>query len=428
MSRFVRIVTTVVAAIIIIVLGWRYAPSRIEHVNGPLRHEAYVWQRAWSAALTDRLNDVQPLQGLVVLAAEMSWTGGEAHTVMVAMDEPALVHTGKPIGLAIRINTFSGSFDAAADQVANMVEQVVQRAERAGLHVDEVQLDFDCPTSKLGGYRAWVNAVRDKLPAEPIAVTVLPSWMNSGDFGPLVSAAGGFVLQVHSVQRPESMADVPPLCEPRKAKQWVEQAARFGVPFRVALPTYAYVLGFDASGKFIGAASEGGRRWPNGATLMRLSADADAMATLVRTWTDRRPALMTGLIWYRLPIASDTLNWRWPTLAAVMAGHVKPGEVRVEVTPAPAGWLDVKLRNAGQTDVPMNVQVALRWTGDEPIARDVLGGFMEIERQPGRWTLRPGNDFQPAVTVLGAGDERTIAWMRFEKNMEVRADVTSMDH
>jgi len=30
---------------------------------------------------------------------------------------------------------------------------------------------------------------------------------------------------------------------------------------------------------------------------------------------------MRGVIWYRLPVASDKFNWPWPTLERVMRGE-----------------------------------------------------------------------------------------------------------
>jgi hypothetical protein len=40
------------------------------------------------------------------------------------------------------------------------------------------------------------------------------------------------------------------------------------VPFRVALPTYGYVLAFDRNDKFIRLSAEGpAKEWPDGAQL-----------------------------------------------------------------------------------------------------------------------------------------------------------------
>ncbi len=38
------------------------------------------------------------------------------------------------------------------------------------------------------------------------------------------------------------------------------------------------------------------------------------MAGLVRGWTEGHPKELTGILWYRLPVAGDRNNWTWPTL------------------------------------------------------------------------------------------------------------------
>ena len=62
-----------------------------------------------------------------------------------------------------------------------------------------------------------------------------------------------------------------------------------------------------------------------------VAADPDALARLVRGWMVDRPAALTGIIWYRLPVAGDTRNWSWPTLARVSAGEAPRTRAAVDV-------------------------------------------------------------------------------------------------
>src|SRR4029077_5145510 len=94
------------------------------------------------------------------------------------------------------------------------------------------------------------------------------------------------------------------LCDPAAAKKAVEAAARFRRPFRVALPTYGYVVAFDRQGKGGGLSAEGPLlSWPREAMVRVARSDPAAMAGLVRTWTADRPAALSGILWYRLPSA-----------------------------------------------------------------------------------------------------------------------------
>ena len=127
----------------------------------------------------------------------------------------------------------------------------------------EFQIDFDCAASKLDGYRIWVETIRKKITPTPLTITTLPSWLKEPAFKTLVEATDGYVLQVHSVEKPKSFDAPFTLCDPVAAQHAVELAGKINVPFRVALPTYGYLLAFDQSGKFIGLSAEGpNKSWP----------------------------------------------------------------------------------------------------------------------------------------------------------------------
>ena len=418
----------VVAAVVVVATVWLLRVPAPRRASGALGHEAYIWQRAWTPAVRDRVSEAAPLlRQLVVLVAEVSWSAGEPTVASVAVDCEALRSSPSALGLAVRINAYSGPFDETAEAtrlIADVADAAVRNARAAGLLVAELQLDFDCPESRLAGYRVWTKVVRRRLGAVPMAVTVLPSWMNSPEFTPLVRAAGAFVLQVHSLQRPQSLHEIPALCDPERSRHWVERAAASGVPFRVALPTYSYLLAFDAAGTYLGASAEAaGRTWPAGTQFRLLSADAAMAASLVRQWTADRPSLLTAIAWYRLPVASDSLSWQWGTLRAIMRGESPRAELQVETRGTEQGLVEVELRNTGSADVCADVGALLRWEGPGPVARDAVGGFEGGEVAANRWVLRPRRDAMPAL--LRPGERKMIAWMRFNTNREVQGHVIS---
>ncbi len=415
----------VLIAVVAALLFW--FPEPVQRASGPLRHEAYIWQRAWTPEMKDRILDaVPPLRGLVVLVAEVSWSAGQPRVAEAALDYAALRACNGPVGLAVRINAYSGPFDQAAEAtrlVADVAATAIRNARASGLSVDELQLDFDCPQSKLGGYRVWMEAVRRRIGDLPLAITVLPSWLDSPQFAPLVRTAGAFVLQVHALQGPQSLQDIPPLCDPQRSRRWVERAAEVGVPFRVALPTYSYLLAFDATGAYLGASAETpSRTWPAGTQFRLLSADAKVAAALVQQWTEDRPLLLTGILWYRLPIEADRFNWQWKTLHAIINGRSPRADLGVETRQVEQGLIEVDMHNAGDADAHVDVSVSLRWDGARPVACDALGEFDGDDLIGNQWTLRPRADALP--TVLRPGERKMIAWMRFDTNREVRAYVT----
>lgn len=421
---FVWVAFILIAVTTTLSLCW---PDPVQRTSGPLHHGAYVWQRAWTPEMKDRITEaVPPLRGLVVLAAEVSWSSKRPIVAKTALDCAALKASNCPVGLAIRINGYSGSFDQTAEAtglIADVAATVIRDARASDLSVNELQLDFDCPESKLDGYRIWVKAVQQRIGDLPMAITVLPSWLDSPEFTPLARQAGAFVLQVHALQRAKSLEDIPPLFDLQRSQRWVERAAKVGAPFRVALPTYSYLLAFDTAGTYLGASAEIPRRtWPTGTQFRLLSADAGVAAALVEQWTKDRPSLLTGILWYRLPIKTDRFNWQWKTLHAIVNGRSPRADLGVETRQVEQNLIEVDLHNTGDADAHIDVRILLRWDGATPIARDTLGEFDGDDPIGNQWTLRPRAGVIPVV--LKPGKRKMIAWMRFDTNTEVEAYVT----
>jgi hypothetical protein len=220
---------------------------------------------------------------------------------------------------------------------------------------------------------------------------------------------------------PQSLNAPMTLCDSAAARQAVEQAGRLGVPFRVALPTYEYLVAFNDDGIFEGLSAEGpGREWSPGTQVRTLSADPAAMADLVVGWIRNRPACMTGIIWYRLPAANDNLNWRWTTLKAVMAGRTPRPLLRVSLRKSAPGLFDVELQNDGEADARLAWPVIVRWRGASLLGADAIGGFDETcDATQLRFVPSPAL----ATEHLAPGDRRGIGWLRLSEDKEVYADV-----
>jgi hypothetical protein len=344
MKRHAVILSAVLIAAAAAIAAWLLLFRSPPHTSGPLRHEAYVWQRAWTGPVRGAVAEHGTnFASLVVLKAEVSWKDGQAQVARVSPDYATLAAAHQPVGLALRIGPYAGSITAPHTPeglksseaitlfLCDLAASQVAQARTNHLNLYELQIDFDCAESKLDGYRLWVEAIQQRVAPLPVTITALPSWLNASAFKRLAAVATNYVLQVHSLERPSDIHAPFTVCDPRAAKRAVQRAGRVGVPFRVALPTYGYVIAFDKAGKFIGLSAEGPRRnWPEGTQLREVSADPMAMAALVQTWTASRPAAMRGVIWYRLPVTADNYNWRWPTLAAIMAGRSPPDSPRAE--------------------------------------------------------------------------------------------------
>ncbi|HUW56921.1 MAG TPA: DUF3142 domain-containing protein [Planctomycetota bacterium] len=425
---FLAVAASAVAAVSLMYhMGFR----RVERRGGPLPHEAYVWQRRWDERVARALGEgADRVSAFTVLAAEVSWRRGRPRVVRVPLDYGALKRTGRPVGLALRIGPYAGPFEEKTEATLLLTElaaSLIGRARDAGLEPAELQIDFDCAESRLDGYRSWVEALRQSSAGVPLTITALPCWLKHRAFARLARASGGFVLQVHSLARPAS-ADTPmTLCDAAAALRWVERAARTGVPFRVALPTYGYVVAFGSDGRFIGVSAEGPLgRWGPDVTCRTVAADPFALAELVETWRMSRPATLTGILWYRLPVEGDRLNWTWTTLAAVMSGRAPRRRLDVQVVYPQAELAEVELVNTGEVDLTPDVTVRLEWRTGALVAADALRGFSMSETAPRHRSLQAGRARE--FVRMAPGERWTIAWLRFTQETEVQAHAHATDH
>jgi len=343
------------------------------------------------------------------LSAEVAWTGdGSARTWRSEPDWNALKACGRPIGLVLRVGAWSGPFGADAPQIKTLVALAAERlaqARKNGIQLSELQIDFDCAESKLAGYQTWLTALRASVRPIPLVFTALPVWLRHAEFTGLARAADGFILQVHSLERPTSPVASFTLCDPMRAREWAKQASAVGVPFRIALPTYGYDVAFSSQGKFLGLEAEASREWPAGTRLLVVEANPSEMCRLAAEWATYRVPNYNGVLWFRLPVPNDGHNWPLPTLLAVLAGKTPQARLETEVSWSEPGLAEVSLVNRGETRVRTLPEIALTWSGT-PLASDALGGYRLEDK-----TLRPSSTIEGGG--LAPGQRRPIAWLRF---------------
>ena len=390
----------------------------------PLPHQAYVWQRAWTEPVCESVvTHAGDFSGIAALLAEVSWKNKIPQVARVAVDFPALTKINRPIGLVLRVGPFSGALSEnkmAVNFLAELAASLVAEARTKHVEPAELQLDFDCVESKLDDYHNWLLAVQRRVAPVPVTITALPNWLNSPAFARLVAVSTNYILQVHSLNQPGDIHTPATLCDPVAAKRAVARAGELGVPFRVALPTYSYVTAFNAAGKFIGLSAEPTRSdWPAGTQLRELRADPLAMGALVQTWNTNRPSALRGVIWYRLPVAADSLNWRWPTLAAMIAGHDPHEQFRAVVRRVEPGLVEIGLENTGDLDISSRLAVAVRWSNARLVAGDGLRDFELAEQN------NSAAKFQNKTTScrLPAGEKQIIGWLRFDLDRELQIEV-----
>lgn len=404
-------------AIVFLAAGCRLA-------RADLPHQVYVWQRAWTEPVVQAVSaHATNFSEIAVLCAEVSWKKQLPETVHAGVDFSVLAKARRPIGLVLRVGPYSGRLSenqAAVGCLADLASGLIAEARFHKTEPVELQIDFDCAESKLDDYAKWLRVIQGRVAPLPVVITALPSWLDLPAFARLAAEATNYVLQVHSLTRPVSLSAPFTLCDPALAKRAVARAGEIGVPFRVALPTYTYIVAFGADGKFIGLSAESPRsNWPKGTQLREMSADPLVMSSLVTEWAVNAPPALRGVIWYRLPVAVDNLNWRWTTLGAIVAGRVPHESFNADARHVGTGLVEISLVNDGDLDISSRLAVEARWSDARLIAGDGLRGF-ELAESNG-----PAATFQNQRSNfrLPAGDKMTVGWLRFDRDREVQLEI-----
>lgn len=386
--------------------------------SGPMDHSAYVWQRGWGgidrdveAAIAER---GASFSELLVLAAEIDPERGD---VEVDWDPELLERAGARVGLVIRVGPWSfAEPDIVRERLITVALAQLERADEAGLRISELQIDFDAASRSLADYREWLIELRRALGDRELALTItaLPDWLNRPELAELLDVTDGWVLQVHSLTPPRE-SGTRALIDPELARAAVERAASLGRPFRVALPTYHYLIA-RSSGSLLADAPP--RAWlaaeqapadPSRERFELVGVDPSVLAELVSGWTEDRPAALIGVVWFRLPVASDRLAWSWPTLHAVMAGQVPIEDLAVEVCSRDSGLVELALINRGDADAWTSSLAPIHARGDRTLlAHDAVAGF-RLHEHDDAIVLEAGTHRR-----IAPGESLAIAWLRFD--------------
>ena len=389
-----------------------------EPLTGPPRRldqTYYVWQMQWTDSVREAVRAASPgAAQIMVLLGEVNPKGDVLSLTAAQPDWDTLADTHTRVTLVLRANAGLGGHLSAerraktARYITGLLQAAEGKARAAGVEVAGLQLDYDCPSSKLGDYRALLDVLRERHAATQLSITVLPTWLRRWEFSSLVKGLSYYVLQVHSLEPPKDADSPIVLCDTSRIPGYLRKAAAVGVPFYLALPTYGYRFAFDAEGRFKALSAEGPQpAWDPAYQVKLAMTDPAEIAVVVRSVQEAPPRACQGFAWFRLPVTSDELNWTWPTLQAVSQGRVPTTSLRAEIRNPSAGLYEVWLANAGETRVWKAVAFDVTWEGSRLVAHDLLGGF-EGQPDPGASSLR-------AVGPAPRGSEPAmVAWLRTE--------------
>ncbi len=353
-----------------------------------LPQDAYVWQRVWTPGLETALRRTAPLvQGWRVLAAEWSVDG---RLVRAGVDWTLLGALARPVTAVLRVDGrhVLPPPEAVADVVAGLPAGAL-----AG-----VEVDYDCPTARLDEYRAFLQALRPRLPPGlRLSITALPDWLSASALAPLSREADQLVLQVHAVDDPRRG-----LFSPSAATRWARlMAARSARPFLVSLPAYGVRVVQSGDGRVL--ATEAERPALAGGSGVELAAVPELVEQAVDVLEQDPPPRLAGLVWFRVPSPADARSWSLDTWEAVLRRRVVPPRLVLRPVPGPDGLSVLRLANDGAIDAPLPRVIAL---AEDCTASDGAGPY-GLERDPPSLVLRPSGG-----VPLHPGQGLTVGWTR----------------
>lgn len=394
--------------------------------NGKMNQEAYIWQRDWTPSVTSSfLQQGKKFSGIAILAAEISWNKNVPSIFRANPDYQAMRYAGKPVAITLRIGKTPGLFSKMRDNTSKIIslsQSLVSDFTHNGIKISEFQIDFDCAESKLDDYWYLVRTIREAIPNVHLAITALPCWLDQGAFRNLTEQCDSYILQVHSLERPTKDNPASMLCDPGKALIAVEKAGKLGKKFRVALPTYGYLTSFDKNGKFLGLSTEGfSLSRQKNATICEIRSDPETISGLVKKWTADRPAVMDGVVWFRLPVDGDRLNWSWKTLSAVMDGRNPAPQLAIVNRNPGCELAEIELSNLGENDYCGTISVGIRWDKSRIVSSDALRDFQMESSNTGSVLFKSISD----ELRLAPGGKKSVGWVRFNQKTEVTLDLSS---
>ena len=300
------------------------------------KHDAYIWQRVWTAELKREIQQQAALfRQLRCFAAQRDVQGNWLYPAI----DVALVKSLSALQWVwvIRIDGAQADIDSSELQREITLLRTVLGSDA------KLELDFDCASSQLPRYAKLLAALKQS--GEIIRITALPSWHSSAALPKVLALCDHVTLQVHAVENPKPGASSG-LFDPVRALQWLSDFdAICPCDLSVALPTYGAVRYSDSNGKsLIRHESEFSPRENFGELLMP---DARELKRFLTQLDSKQWRKLKRIVWFRLTFPNDKLALAPQSVAALVKNQPLLAKIIAFQAPNRVGGFDVFLRNDG---------------------------------------------------------------------------------
>ncbi len=318
--------------------------------------------------------------------------------------------------------------------------QIVQergRAERAGIAVAGIELDFDCPTRLLPRYADLLHGLRPALHSShsALSITALPTWFGSGAVERVQAETDFTVPQYYEPQVPKTLTDFATVSRLALLERGLAQAGKRGAPFYAGLPAYGHALIYDDKGQLLGTYRGMGARdalaHPSFRLARAFGSDREGhpaapsayigedlydfvatrpapdgrgqgfhllydlptpalLAQHLATVRAQRPRNCRGVILFRYPEPAELATLPLPSVLAVLKGETPQPQLRVQFHVKPAPWELIETgRHATRPPADLLVTVTNVGSASTFLAPDAVTLTLVFDR-PGFTDIAPG--------------------------------------
>lgn len=326
-THFLLILLLLFSAVVL----WEDQRHTKEQKNQRWQNAVYVWQTVWQEPVRRAVSTAAESGcRIMFLAAEVHNGNGNLTLRKCIPDWQTISQISQPVTAVFRLDvSIAQDLDKRRDTILSTLAELVQdiQKETTARHFEmtEVQLDFDCPTSKLRSYGTLLTKFRAAFPNLTISATILPTWLKVHAMRYLVDELDYMVVQVHTLERNNAAEQSLFLFNADRFETYLRRASSWEIPYYLAFPTYGYTVIFDEQGDLYGVFAEEPSETPrDGYTAVEVTADPAQLTEFVAKLKQDIPENCLGIAWFRLPIATDKRNWSWDTLVDVMSGKTSP--------------------------------------------------------------------------------------------------------
>lgn len=138
-----------------------------------------------------------------------------------------------------------------SNQISTRLFNQVQVAERNGVHVVGIQLDFDIATRLLSKYAQLVQRIRQSNPLFArnskltISITGLMSWLGTSGVAKLSNEVDFMVPQAYEGYTSKTSSDMRPIFDGDDLKRRLRLAEDLNCPYWIGIPSYGHALLFN---------------------------------------------------------------------------------------------------------------------------------------------------------------------------------------